>query len=295
MSTLLRPSPARPVPPAATLRLAHLHLSLGSFDATHAEHVSVRFPPHIHDVFAFGVIGEGANRVTYRGSTRIAASGTVLAIPPGELHAGEALTDEGWSYRMIYPSAVLVREALGSQSPASGESIFFRDAIIDAPEVARTFLAMHTRLFAPSCAMARDELLISFLRSVVARFGVGKMSAPRLRSRGRDIAARAQAHLDANFSKPVSLLELSGVCGVSAFHLIRCFRESVGLPPHAYLKAVRVSRAQGMLRGGSTISDAAYTCGFSDQSHLTRTFKSVTGLSPGTYSRMVRGSVVSLA
>ncbi|MEP7348010.1 MAG: helix-turn-helix domain-containing protein, partial [Gemmatimonadaceae bacterium] len=91
------------------------------------------------------------------------------------------------------------------------------------------------------------------------------------------------------------MLELPGVCGVSAFHLIRCFRESVGLPPHAYLKALRVSRAQCMLRGGSTISDAAYSCGFSDQSHLTRSFKNVTGLSPGTYARMVRGSPVTLA
>jgi AraC-like DNA-binding protein len=90
-------------------------------------------------------------------------------------------------------------------------------------------------------------------------------------------------------------LELSQVCGVSAFHLIRCFRDAVGLPPHAYLKALRVSRAQAMLQGGSSISDVAYDCGFSDQSHLTRNFKRVTGLSPGAYARLVRGCPVSMA
>jgi AraC-like DNA-binding protein len=286
---------ARSIPRAPSLRLAHVHLSLGSFDATHAEHVSVRFPPHIHDVFAFGVIGCGANRFRYRGATSVAATGAVVAIPPGEIHTGEALTEEGWSYRMIYPSVELVRAALGSESPASGDSIFFPDAIIDAPDVARTFLAMHARLFAPSCAMARDELLITFLRTLGTRFGVGRVAPSRLPLRGHDIAAKARAYLDLHFGTSVSLLELSGVCGVSAFHLIRCFREAVGLPPHAYLKALRVSRAQCMLRSGSTISDATYTCGFSDQSHLTRTFKRVTGLSPGAYSRMVRGCPVSLA
>ncbi len=295
MSTQLRPIPPRSVPRAPTLRLAHSRVSLGSFDATYAENVSVRFPAHIHDVFAIGVIGEGANRLSYRGTTNVAAAGALLAIPPGELHMGEALTEEGWSYRMIYPSASLVREALGSESPTTGDSIFFPQAIIDAPDVARLFLAMHTRLFAPSCPMARDELLISFLRALVTRFAAGKVNTTRQRSRGHEIAACARAYLEAHFNRSVNLLELSAVCGVSAFHLIRCFRESVGLPPHAYLKALRVSRAQGMLRGGSTISDAAYTCGFSDQSHLTRTFKSVTGLSPGAYSRMVRGCPVTLA
>lgn len=291
MSTQLRAESPR-IP---TLRMAHPRLSFGSFDATHAEHVSVRFPPHMHDVFALGVIGEGANRLTYRGTTNIAAAGAVLVLPPGELHAGEALTEEGWSYRMIYPSTELMREALGSETPGTGDSIFFREAILDAPDVARTFVALHTRLFAPSCPMARDELMIEFLRSLVDRFSSGTVAAGRMRSRGNDIALRARSYLESHFNKPVSLLELSRFCGVSAFHLIRCFRAALGLPPHAYLKALRVSRAQRMLRNGSTISDAAYLCGFSDQSHLTRSFKTVTGLSPGAYTRMVRGTPVSLA
>ena len=53
-------------------------------------------------------------------------------------------------------------------------------------------------------------------------------------------------------------------------HFLRWFKESVGLPPHAYLTQVRVEWASAQLRSGKAIADVASTLGFTDQSHLTR-------------------------
>lgn len=93
----------------------------------------------------------------------------------------------------------------------------------------------------------------------------------------------AREFLEANAEQDVSLVRLAAVAGLSPFHLVRVFREAVGLPPHAYLDQVRVERAKGLLSAGLPIARAAAEAGFADQSHLTRRFKRLVGVTPGQY------------
>jgi AraC-like DNA-binding protein len=76
---------------------------------------------------------------------------------------------------------------------------------------------------------------------------------------------------------------------LSPFHMIRVFSRTMGISPYAYLDQLRVLRGQALLSKGWSISHAAYAAGFSDQSHFTRHFKRVLGLTPGLY---VRGLLV---
>jgi AraC-like DNA-binding protein len=62
------------------------------------------------------------------------------------------------------------------------------------------------------------------------------------------------------------------------------FTKQVGLPPHVYLNQVRVNRAKQLLADGQPIALVAYETGFADQSHLTRHFKRLFGLTLGQYS-----------
>jgi hypothetical protein len=68
------------------------------------------------------------------------------------------------------------------------------------------------------------------------------------------------------------------------FRMVRTFTRQIGLPPHAYLNQVRVNRAKQLLANGEPIALVAYETGFADQSHLTRHFKRLFGLTPGQYS-----------
>jgi AraC-like DNA-binding protein len=65
--------------------------------------------------------------------------------------------------------------------------------------------------------------------------------------------------------------------------MIRVFRDATGLTPHLYLEQVRINHAGQLLRSGASIIDAALHVGFTDQSHLTRHFKKLTGITPGKY------------
>ncbi|HKO49526.1 MAG TPA: helix-turn-helix transcriptional regulator, partial [Polyangiaceae bacterium] len=74
--------------------------------------------------------------------------------------------------------------------------------------------------------------------------------------------------------------------GVSRFQALRTFKRRYGLPPHTYQLSVRLAFAQKALREGLQPADVAAQYGFFDQSHLTRHFKRLWGLTPAQYARL---------
>jgi len=86
----------------------------------------------------------------------------------------------------------------------------------------------------------------------------------------------------------VSLDELVTAAGIGRFRLMRAFRATLGLPPHAYQIRIRVARAMAMIRTGVPLVDVAGASGFTDQSHLARHFTRVVGVTPGRYRQAVR-------
>ncbi|MGH3629867.1 MAG: helix-turn-helix domain-containing protein, partial [Sciscionella sp.] len=89
-----------------------------------------------------------------------------------------------------------------------------------------------------------------------------------------------QAHLGEN----LALDDLAASVALSRYHFIRRFRQSTGTTPHEFVLQQRVERAKAMLRRTSTpLLDIACTCGFADQSHMTRVFRKRVGVTPGRF------------
>jgi AraC-like DNA-binding protein len=59
------------------------------------------------------------------------------------------------------------------------------------------------------------------------------------------------------------------------------------MSPHRYLTYVRVKHAKILLSNGLPIREVAQATGFTDQSHLTRRFKGVVGVTPGQYLQTI--------
>ena len=75
--------------------------------------------------------------------------------------------------------------------------------------------------------------------------------------------------------------------GSRSSHFLRVFSKATGQTPHAYLVNLRVNLARELLATGTRPAEAAVAAGFSDQSHLTRVFKRIVGVTPGHYARAV--------
>ena len=96
---------------------------------------------------------------------------------------------------------------------------------------------------------------------------------------------RLREHIESHYAEAVTLADLASLVSLSKFHMLRVFRASVGLPPHAFLTRVRILHAQALIRAGVSLTRVALDTGFSDQSHLIRHFKRALGVTPGAYAR----------
>ncbi|MBD3656675.1 MULTISPECIES: helix-turn-helix domain-containing protein [Marinobacter] len=97
----------------------------------------------------------------------------------------------------------------------------------------------------------------------------------------------------ANLDQCISIDDLAEVAGFSNSYFIRMFRNDFGAPPHAYILERRLEMARSMLESSpdTPIKVVAMECGFSDQSHLTRLFKSKFHTTPYQYRKNRRITV----
>lgn len=89
--------------------------------------------------------------------------------------------------------------------------------------------------------------------------------------------------IDANLGATIRLSDLAAEAGLSEFHFHRMFRTSRGTSPHKWVTMRKIEDVKDKLRRESSIAEIASVCGFSCQSHLTRTFKALTGMTPAVY------------
>jgi transcriptional regulator of acetoin/glycerol metabolism len=116
--------------------------------------------------------------------------------------------------------------------------------------------------------------------------------APPPQARGGLTAAamrRVREYIEAHLNDTIELVELSAIAGLSVFHFARQFKQSTGVTPHYYLVRKRVERAKELSAGSDlSLSEIAFATGFSDQSHLTRHFRQMFGVTPGQFRRSLR-------
>ncbi|TGL16601.1 helix-turn-helix transcriptional regulator [Leptospira meyeri] len=82
---------------------------------------------------------------------------------------------------------------------------------------------------------------------------------------------------------PVTLGELSEISGISTDRFMHLFKENMGIPLRQYLLWQRLHIAAKLLQGGENLTTASHAAGFSDQAHLSRTFKKMFGVKPSLF------------
>jgi AraC-like DNA-binding protein len=108
---------------------------------------------------------------------------------------------------------------------------------------------------------------------------------PRLRAEDAVTAARVRDWLDSRPAGRVDLYALAEETGRSRYQVLRAFKRRYGLPPHAYHLCVRIAESQRLLASGQSPAQVAIAAGFVDQSHFSKHFKRLVGVTPAQYAR----------
>lgn len=242
-----------------------------------ADAVQHRFPLHFHDTFVIQYIGQGADWCCCNDLT--AGQGDVFVHMPQTPHTGGSVASQELGYEAIYPTVDLLRDLTGAEvSDIPVETAM----VVNNTQFVRRVKGLFSDCSRP--ANSRRASVRSGMKAVFESLLDSGKSETSFGTKARPILAKlriAREHLCRHSSRDVTTAELSAVCQVSEYHLIRSFRKHFGITPRQFLISRRVAEAKRLIAGGMTVTAAAYECGFADQSHLNRHFKKVTGYSPG--------------
>jgi AraC-like DNA-binding protein len=202
----------------------------------------------------------------------VAAPNCVLLVPTLQLYS---LRAQG------RPTGGTVTLLVGA-SHLEGLEVSDRAALVTDAALVEQVEALVGELSRPE----RSVECVTAIRAVLERLTSIDLAVPSAGPHATSLS-RIRDHLRDNSTDAVTIADLTDLAGLTESHLIRAFHREFGLPPHAYHLRRRLAAASELLASGLSVSTVAYECGFADQSHLSRKFKEVYGLTPAAWATAV--------
>jgi AraC family transcriptional regulator len=212
------------------------------------------------------------------------------------LQEARAIYREGFTCFRIYLPQTLIAEcyeATFGRSPSS-DLVLSKSKHIGDPKL-KTLVRMLVDLDktgGPAASAFLDGASLALASRLISL----DMKRAKLRPTNKEPTALAKwklkrtiEYIEANLTRPIYLVELSNVVGLSRMHFAAQFRVATGYTPSRYILRQKIIRAQALLRDQSiSIVEVASILGFKTQAHFTVAFKSVVGCPPAHWRNCAR-------
>jgi AraC-like DNA-binding protein len=243
-----------------------------------------QFSKHMHEEYTIGMNDGGLGCFSYRGETYQSYPGSFNLINPGEVHTGQADSNDGWAFHNLYISVPRVEQILAQLEWKNRALPYFSKPVVLNQSLRLLFDRLFKALSEPNSQLAQQTLMIEglsqlFLNHAETRF---QLRSPQSEKKAITLT---QAYLKAHYAENISIDALAQLVGLSPYYLIRSFHKQVGLPPHSYQCHWQLVQAKRSLHTSKPLSEIAIEHGFYDQSHLNRKFKQAFGITPGQYRK----------
>jgi AraC-like DNA-binding protein len=256
-------------------RLPHLE----NVEFLHASHITHDYPPHMHEEYSIAVILRGTETTVCNRSSYTARRGDLLLINADQVHENRSVNSE---YRLfkIWPDA-FTRIWNASSSPCH---LHFPNVVVNDQLLSRALLKLHVDLEREGPALEQESQFISTMAFLLERQTGGQLESSSKRKEQTKVRL-IREYLRDHYAENISLSELTSLTNLSPFYLLRVFHHQAGFPPHEYQTQVRIAHARRLIRAGAPLAQIAAETGFFDQSHLSRNFKRIVGVTPRQYFR----------
>lgn len=241
------------------------------------------FDKHFHDAYTVGLNERGWGQSLVSGQWVNSPPQSFNLINPGEVHTGQAADDQGWGFRNLYISPTLMRWALVQLGQNPSTLPVFPAPVAHHPALRSRFLQVFCAFDQGMPRLTQQSLFLDLISHLWPPHS-DLQTAPSLVEKAPAMAL-VRDYLEAHYAENVAIETLSQLSQLSPYYLIRCFHQQVGLPPHLYQRQVRLLKAKQALQTPQSLAAIANDTGFFDQSHFTRSFKRVFGVTPGQYRR----------
>ncbi|HEY3720615.1 MAG TPA: AraC family transcriptional regulator [Roseiarcus sp.] len=258
---------------------------------------ALSIPPIEEDAYLVGVHFKNFPRYEYWENGKAAP---VSAIRPGETiiydvkrHPTFHLNSPFHTVHFYFPRAALSAIADDANAPRI-QDLHYKPAVTREDPVLRGLAETLLPLFRNPDRVSRlfmDHVMLAVGHHVASKYGgMRPKEQPILGGLAPYQERRAKELLRENLSGEAPLAAVASECGLSLSQFSKAFRKAVGVPPHRWVIQQRIALAKTLLRNGPMpLSEVGLACGFSDQSHFTRYFSALVGISPGVWRRSVGG------
>ena len=242
------------------------------------------FPRHFHPAYCIWLNVNGGEHYFHGGNTGTLQPNEFGIVAPGEVHANRAVGHVNRNLMTFYMQAEALEKIARQIDEASSPSVEFRSRFYSDPECLRLLVRLYACLQDSPSALEKESAFLEVFSLLIYRHAVTRpQNNPIGSDKGR--VRRAIEILNDCLEEKISLDALSHQLDCTPYHLIRLFKKTSGLTPYAYLLHLRLEQAREQIRRGQQLVEVALETGFSDQSHMTRHFKTLYGITPGEYKR----------
>jgi AraC family transcriptional regulator len=254
---------------------AHRRCGLWLSDARYGG--GAKLPKHSHELAFFCLLLDGAYSERY-GRREVAYKPFTLVFhPPEEVHATEMGGHGGHVFNIEIQGGLLDRVREYAPLPTTSFDLHGGELAWLAARLYREYRAMD------DCSPLVIEGLALEMLAVAARSRETEVKRPPAwLSEVADL-------LRAEYRRNLSVAEVASRVGVHPFHLSRAFRQFYHHSVGEYVHRLRVHYAcEELARSEGQLAEVALAAGFADQSHFTRVFKQVTGMTPGAFREAIK-------
>jgi AraC-like DNA-binding protein len=233
--------------------------------------------------YSIAVPDDWHGRVEYRGHRLDVSRTQILCTEPGELHCARPWEEMPGTFNVLNlrPSAW---EAVCETEGIRGKPRWSTIVTEPSADLRRAFQRLRAAV-----EERAERLEVQSRLALLAHFSrcelITSPRRPPTPAPSAKVLEQVRERLHERQGASLNLMQVAQEVGLSQFQLLRGFKRRYGAPPHSYEIYVRVQRAKQLLRRGSSIADAAAATDFVDQSHLTRHFRRIWGITPGAYIR----------
>ena len=224
---------------------------------------------------------------------RVIEPGTVLCAHPGEVFLARRVITPGAGNFLTIDSRVFHEYLADHPQPANRLQL---RAMTKMSKALDHKLHEVFRVVRPGpSALEIQTAMVEFVQGMVSELLEEATGEATSIDSGLRTAERVRECLHYDTTATVDLSTLAKQAGVSRYQALRLFKRRYGLPPHTYQLSVRLALAQKALREGEQPVRVAAHYGFVDQSHFTRHFKRLLGVTPAQYARVGARTLIKRA
>ncbi|MBC8062131.1 MAG: AraC family transcriptional regulator [Clostridiaceae bacterium] len=232
---------------------------------------------HAHDEYSIALIEKGNSVLGYLNEYVEISQGQVVLIEADIMHLCQPKDKENWVYQMLYIKKTWFKDLL--KQGVLPHKLLVKS--LKRKEVKMVQTAFN-QLKSQISTLEKEEILIELIEYLFYIENCFIFNEEVITN--NDIACeKIKEFINANFLEKIYLEQLSELCGLSRYYIIRLFKQKHDITPHAYQISCRMNYAKEEMSKGREVTRIAHEIGFYDESHFSKTFKSYFGVTPQAY------------